>query len=152
MTHTYFSAPAAACPSSVSANSSVSADNDDFTEIFFSSLNAATTYAKNQSPKVDLCALYNMGTSLNGSSARTMRLNLTPREMEVCAMHFVDGRPQSIIAQWLGLTLQCVKKCMACAILKHPELKTLRASKRPRVRNFCDLTAEDRGPFNPDEL
>jgi hypothetical protein len=83
-----------------------------------------------------------------------MQLNLTPREIEVCAMHFVDGRPQSLIADWLGLTLQHVRQCVARAIAKQPRLRLLRVkTRRPHIFQMSQLNhARERGPFNVDEL
>jgi hypothetical protein len=83
-----------------------------------------------------------------------MQLNLTPREIEVCAMHFVDGRPQSLIAEWLGLTLRCVEQCVTRAIAKQPELRSLQTKpRRPRILHLSQLNLGcDRGPFNADEL
>ncbi len=83
-----------------------------------------------------------------------MHLNLTSREIEVCAMHFVDGRPALQIAEWLGLTLRCVEQCVLRAIAKQPQLLSLRTKiSRPRILHLSQLNHDrERGPFNADEL
>jgi hypothetical protein len=97
-----------------------------------------------------------MGTSFETSSqpGPITHLNLTPREIEVCAMHFVDGRPQSLIAEWLGLTVQCVRQCLARSISKQPQLRSLQLkTQRPRIFHLSQLNHDrERGPFNVDEL
>jgi len=102
-----------------------------------------------------------MGTPLNASTiaplrAAATRLNLTPREIEVCAMVFVDGRAETLVAEWLSVTLQCVRQCVANALRKEPALRTLRVeTKRPRIVHLSQIENprdRERGPFNADEL
>jgi hypothetical protein len=124
--------------------------------IFSSSLQQST-YATKRASDTYGCALYNMGTSLNATNERCFasRLNLAPREIEVCAMHFVDGWSQPVIAEWLGLALQTVRECVERALLKQPQLKSLRVStSRPKIFQLSQLNSRDRerGPFNVDEL
>jgi hypothetical protein len=98
-----------------------------------------------------------MGTPLTSSSdaTATPTLDLTPREIEVCSLHFVDCHPQPIIADWLGLTLQTVRQCIARCLARYPQLRAVyRPTPRPRIIAFSQLNARDRtrGPFNADEL
>lgn len=123
----------------------------------------------------------NMGTTLSHSSrtiprpqsggisnrraARRMRavtrqLNLTAREIEVCLLHFIEGRSQLLIAGWLGVTPQCIRQCIANAMAKQPALHTLRKQlraprRRPRLVHLSQIDNprdRDRGPFNADEI
>jgi hypothetical protein len=124
--------------------------------IFSSSLQQSTCATARASDTYG-CALYNMGISLNVIDERNFagRLNLTPREIEVCAMHFVDGRPQPVIAEWLGLTIQSVRECVERSLSKQPQLRSLRVSTpRPKIFHLSQLNSRDRerGPFNIDEL
>ena len=84
------------------------------------------------------------------------RLNLSPREAEVCALHFLDGRSQELIAEWLNLSPRGVRLCLARAVAKQPGLRSLRKRiKRPRVVQLSQLTSprgRDRGAFNVDEI
>jgi transposase len=68
-------------------------------------------------------------------------LGLTDREKEVACLHFVEGRSQPLIAEWLGLHLQTVKQCIQRAVKKRPELATLRTrgAPRPRVTPFSNV-------------
>src|SRR5258707_2303398 len=123
----------------------------------FSSPLRQSTCATRSTKNIYGCALSNMGIPLTATNRPrfTGRLNLTEREIEVCAMHFVDGRPQSLIAEWLGLTIQCVRQCVANAVLKQPQLRSLRTgTPRSRIVHMSQLNCRDRkrGPFNVDEL
>ena len=52
-----------------------------------------------------ISALDNMKSALNTPQSVLDRLyRLTPREREVCVLHFIEGRSQALIAEWL-LTL-----------------------------------------------
>lgn len=103
--------------------------------------------------KLRFCALYNMGTTLFSSSSQ---LNLKPREIEVAAMHFVDGRPLAIIAEWLGLTQRAVELCLAGVVKKYPALANLnRKTRRPKIVHMSQIENPrdiEHAPFNPDEL
>jgi len=94
-----------------------------------------------------------MGTTLFSSLPK---LNLTKREIEVCAMHFVDGRDQRLIAQWLGLTLQSVRECVARALIRQPQLRKLRTkTRRPKIVHMSQIQNPrdiEHAPFNADEI
>jgi hypothetical protein len=87
-------------------------------------------------------------------------LNLTPREIEVCWLHLLEGRSQLLIAGWLGVTPQCVRQCVANAMAKQPALAALRRRlrgkrRRPRVLHLSQIDNprdRERGPFNADEI
>ncbi len=105
---------------------------------------------KNRRHELYGCALFNMGTTLN------RQLNLTAREIEVCAMHFIDGRSQPLIADWLGVTLQCIRDCITVATSRQPALRKLRVkTRRPKIIHLSQISDprdRDHGPFNVDEL
>lgn len=61
-------------------------------------------------------------------------LNLTAREAQIAALHYVDEQPQAAIAEWLGVHIQTVKQCCQRAVRKHPELKRLRRKPDGPVR------------------
>jgi DNA-binding CsgD family transcriptional regulator len=84
---------------------------------------------------------------------------LTPQEREICLLHFVDERPQKLIAEWLGINRFTVVEHLESAIRKVPELATLRTlsqGRSPKIKVFhlSQLPSgnSERGPFNIDEL
>ncbi len=110
-------------------------------------------------------ALTNMSTTLNVNDDRIVAAvrrklsELTEREIDICLLHFVDARPQALIAQWLGLNRKTVVEHLESAMQKVPELLPLRKTmqkRAPRVRihHLSQLPRGDRqrGPFNRDEL
>ena len=94
-----------------------------------------------------------MGTTLFSSPSK---LKLTPRQIEVAAMHFIDERTKPLIAQWLGLTERAVERCLARAILKYPALANLNGqSPRPKIVHMSQIQNPrdiDHAPFNADEI
>jgi len=83
--------------------------------------------------------------------------SLTPRELEVCVLHFIEGRSQDLVAEWLGLTVRMVRYHITHAVLKVPELRPLRTKslekiRRPRIYQLSQLNGAQRGPFNADEI
>jgi DNA-binding CsgD family transcriptional regulator len=103
-------------------------------------------------------AIDNMGSTLNTPPAVLKRLHrLTGREREVCVLHFVDGRSQTCIAEWLGITLRVVQRHITRAVAKVPELGPLRVQssikpQRPKIFHLSQLRPTERGPFNADEV
>lgn len=110
-------------------------------------------------------ALTNMGSRLkavrNSPHHQAIVLDrlhqLTPRELEICVLHFVEGRSQELIAEWFDLALRVVQRHITRAVLKVPELRPLRTKsleqiRRPRIYQLSQLTGADRGPFNADEI
>src|SRR4051794_494937 len=102
-----------------------------------------------------------MGTTLNSSSdVRPLLARLTPRELDVCVFHFVDGQSQTVIAQWLHTNLSTIKRVVASAVAKVPQLKPLQTKsrlkpKQPRTIHLSQIENprdRERGPFNADEL
>jgi DNA-directed RNA polymerase specialized sigma24 family protein len=82
---------------------------------------------------------------------------LTPRELEICLLHFVEGRSQELIAEWFDLALRVVQRHICRAVLKVPELRPLRTKslekvRRPKIYQMSQLNGFDRGPFNVDEI
>jgi hypothetical protein len=67
-------------------------------------------------------------------------------------MHFVDGRDQRLIAQWLGLTLQTVRQCVVRALIRQPQLGKLRTkTRRPKIVHMSQIQNPrdiEHGPFN----
>ncbi len=104
------------------------------------------------------CALDNMEATLNTPKTVLDRLHrLTPREREICILHFIDGRPQALIAEWFGTTLRSVQLHITNAVAKVPELEPLRINSlqkppRPKLFHLSQLKATERGPFNADEI
>jgi hypothetical protein len=102
-----------------------------------------------------------MGTALNTNS-NVLRLlgRLSTEEIEVCVMHFVDGRSQTTIAEWLGTNLRTVQRVIEAAVAKVPQLKPLcvkarQKPKQPRIVHLSQIENprdRERGPFNADEL
>ena len=110
-------------------------------------------------------AIDNMGTTLNhhtiDSDPRTLlrpRLGLlTPRELDICVLHFVEHRSQTLIAEWLGIALRTVQFHVDNAIKKIPQLKPLQVQSllkptRPKILHLSQLRETERGPFNADEV
>ena len=116
------------------------------------------TCATHHKPEVYVSSLSNMGITLFPKSDRTYGqiLNLTPREMEICSMHFVDGLSETTIAEWLKISVQGVRQCIARSIQREPRLRKLARQplRFPKIRCFSELRQSDReaGPFNSDEL
>jgi DNA-directed RNA polymerase specialized sigma24 family protein len=110
-------------------------------------------------PPVRSPALTFVGTTTNHPATAARLLSLTPRELEVCVLHFADGRSQTQVAAWLGVTVRAIQKSIRSAVTKVPELEPLRVSQRqrhakPRVVHLSQLSVRDRssGLFNADEL
>ena len=103
-------------------------------------------------------ALDNMESTLNTPKTVLDRLHrLTPREREICILHFIDGRSQITIAEWLRTTLRNVQLHITNAVAKVPELEPLRVKAleqpmRPRIFHLSQLRKTERGPFNADEI
>jgi DNA-binding CsgD family transcriptional regulator len=123
------------------------------------------TYDKLTLEDVRIRALTNMGSKLkavrNSPHHRAIVLDrlhqLTPRELETCVLHFIEGRSQELVAEWLGVTLRMVQQHISNAVLKVPELRPLRTKslekiRRPRIYQMSQLNGADRGPFNADEI
>jgi FixJ family two-component response regulator len=82
---------------------------------------------------------------------------LTPRELEVCVLHFVECRSQLVIAEWLGIGGRTVRLHVKSAVKKIPQLKRLRVkslskSERPKIFHLSQLKPTERGAFNADEV
>ncbi len=80
---------------------------------------------------------------------------LSPRETEMCILHFVEGRSQTQIAEWLGITVQMVQRHISRAVLKVPELLPLRTKgvekpPRPRVYHLSQISRAE--SCDPSEL
>ena len=113
-----------------------------------------------RAPNLRIRALTNMGTPSNDPLATTRSglSRLTAGELEVCVLHFADGRPQPLIADWLGTTLRAVQLKVQSAVEKVPELRPLMSKsrfkpKRPKVLHLSQLTRMGgREPFNIDEV
>jgi len=103
-------------------------------------------------------AIDNMGITLKTPSTAMDRLHrLTPREMEVCVLHFLEERSQTCVAEWLGITLRIVQRHITRAVAKVPELEPLRVKSlikptRPKMFHLSQLRPTERGPFNADEV
>jgi hypothetical protein len=102
-----------------------------------------------------------MGIILNQSSnVRRLLERLSPDEIEICIMHFVDGHSQTTIAEWFGGNLRTIQRIVATAVAKVPQLKPLRTKtrkkpKKPRIVHLSQIENprdRTRGPFNADEL
>jgi DNA-directed RNA polymerase specialized sigma24 family protein len=109
--------------------------------------------------KVRIRALSYVEITQNNAACRHALSRLTPRELEICTLHFVEGHSQSQIAEWFGVTLRIVQRMVESAVAKVPALQPLRVKsrqkqKRPRIIAFSQLSSNDRqrGPFNPDEI
>ena len=94
-----------------------------------------------------------MDTSLKPNPPR---LNLTPREIEICTFYFVDGKSYRLIAQWLDLSLKTIRSHISNALAKEPALRLLRTqTPRPKIVHLSQIQNPrdiENGPFNPDEL
>jgi hypothetical protein len=83
---------------------------------------------------------------------------LSARELEICMLHFVDGRSQSLIAEWFHIDTRVVERHLQSAVAKVPQLKPLQTQSRAkpkhvRVLHLSQLPGSDcHGPFNIDEL
>jgi len=105
-----------------------------------------------------ISALDNMESTLNTPQTVLDRLHLlTPREKEICILHFVEARSQALIAEWFGTTLRNVQWHITNAVAKVPELEPLRVKalekpERPKLFHLSQLRATERGPFNADEI
>ena len=117
------------------------------------------------SPNCRNRAPIDMGITLkatrNSAEHRAIVLNrlqqLMPIEVEACILHFIEGRSEELVAQWLGLSLRTVQRHINHAVLKVPELRPLRKdsltpTRRPKIYAFSQLGRGERGPFNPDEI
>ncbi len=105
-----------------------------------------------------ISALDNMESTLKTPKSLLDRLHrLTPREREICMLHFIEGRSQTLIAEWFGLTDRCVRLHITNAVAKVPELEPLRVKAlekpdRPKLFHLSQLRPTERGPFNADEI
>ena len=110
-------------------------------------------------------AIDNMGTTLNASTnkfdpqaiVRQGLAQLTPREFEICVLHFIDGQSQLTIAEWFGTSGRMVRMHLKSAVEKVPQLKRLRVKskrkeQRPKILHLSQLRPTERGPFNADEV
>jgi DNA-binding NarL/FixJ family response regulator len=90
------------------------------------------------------------------SSSPAQSLDLTPREKEICILHFIDGRSQPLIADWLGIYERSVRRCINRALKKYPALANLNhKSRRPKIVHMSQIQNPrdlEHAPFNPDEL
>jgi hypothetical protein len=82
---------------------------------------------------------------------------LTPREKEICVLHFIEARSQTLISEWLGIALRVVQRHITRAVAKVPELEALRVQalevpQRPKLFHLSQLRPTERGPFNADEI
>jgi DNA-directed RNA polymerase specialized sigma24 family protein len=108
--------------------------------------------------KGPISALDNMKSTLNTPQSVLDRLHrLTPREREICVLHFIEGRSQILIAEWLDIAERVVRRHITHAVAKVPELEPLRVKsleeiKRPKIFHLSQLKATERGPFNADEI
>jgi hypothetical protein len=101
-----------------------------------------------------------MGTTVNHSNVLPLLAKLTARELEVCVMHFADGQSQTTIAQWMHTNLRTIKRVIASAVAKVPQLAPLQTKsrlkpKQPRTVHLSQIDNprdRERGPFNADEL
>jgi DNA-binding NarL/FixJ family response regulator len=106
-----------------------------------------------------------MGITLNASTTefdpraivRRHLEKLTPRELEICVLHFVEGRSQLLIADWLGIEGRTVRLHIKNAGKKIPQLRRLRIQskskiERPKILHLSQLRPTERGPFNADEV
>lgn len=102
-----------------------------------------------------------MGTTLNTTSTvHPLLQKLTPKELEVCVLHFIDGQSQPTIAEWFCTTHRAVRLLIESAIAKVPQLRPLCAKsrlkpQRPRIVHLSQIDNprdRERGPFNADEL
>jgi predicted DNA-binding protein (UPF0251 family) len=110
-------------------------------------------------PEVRSPALTFVEITTNHPATTARLLTLTPRELEVCVLHFAEGRSQTQVAAWLGVTVRAIQKSIRRAVIKVPELKPLQVSQRqrhakPRVVHLSQLSMRDRSSrlFNADEL
>jgi len=110
-------------------------------------------------------AIDNMGITLSTPSidydmraiVRHHLAGLTQRELEICVLHFVDARSQTLIAEWLNLSLRTVQWHIENAVLKVPLLRPLCIQSqtkptRPKLLHLSQLRPTERGPFNADEV
>jgi DNA-binding CsgD family transcriptional regulator len=110
-------------------------------------------------------AIDNMGISLKTSSnafdpraiIRKQLSDLTPREFDICFLHFIEGRSQALIGAWLGIALRTVQFHVENAVKKIPQLKPLQVQAllkppRPKIFHLSQLRPTERGPFNADEV
>lgn len=84
---------------------------------------------------------------------------LSRREIEVCALHWVDGWTQATVAHWLGMTPRGVSHVLETAVAKAPALAAVRGraeAPAPRVHvvHLSQLPRADRtkGAFDADEV
>jgi DNA-directed RNA polymerase specialized sigma24 family protein len=85
-----------------------------------------------------------MGTTLNDPACSTewelvrqQLSQLTPKELDICLLHFVDERPQAVVAEWLGLNRATVVEHIDSALTKVPALHRLRIAlqtPKPKIR------------------
>jgi hypothetical protein len=105
-----------------------------------------------------ISAIDNMESTLNTPLSVLDRLyRLTPREKEICILHFIEARSQTLISEWLGIRLRVVQRHITRAVAKVPELEPLRVKalekpERPKLFHLSQLRSTERGPFNADEL
>ena len=110
-------------------------------------------------------AIDNMGITLTTSSTefdpraivRAHLARLTPREFEICVLHFVEHQSQLQIAEWLGMDGRTLREHIQNAVKKVPQLKRLRIKSRvkptrPKILHLSQLRPTERGPFNADEV
>jgi DNA-directed RNA polymerase specialized sigma24 family protein len=99
-----------------------------------------------------------METTLKTPQSILDRLyRLTPREKEICILHFIEARSQTLISEWLGIALRVVQRHITRAVAKVPELEPLRVHaletpSRPKLFHLSQLRPTERGPFNADEI
>ena len=123
------------------------------------------TYTKIEPKHRRISAYVDMGHTLKAHRnspehrAMVMRrlLQLTPCEREACVLHFIEGRSQALVAEWMGVTLRNMQRHINNAVLKVPELRPLRVKslakiRRPKMYQLSQLGPGQRGPFNSDEL
>src|SRR5579862_9919967 len=83
---------------------------------------------------------HNAPTGLTASAASSDPLTLTPREKEICILHFIDGRPQPLIADWLGIDERSVRRYLTRAIAKYPALAKINTkSRRPKIVHMSQI-------------
>lgn len=119
-----------------------------------------STYVAKKGESCRIRALMNMGTALNEPlyAMRSAVSALTPAEMEICVLHFADGRSQALVARWLNVSLRHVQRTVASAVEKVPQLQPLCAKsrfkpKRPHLLQLSQLkNFTGREMFNIDEL
>jgi len=116
------------------------------------------TYVPKNLKSCPIRAIDNMGSTLSTPKTLLDRLcRLTPREKEICILHFIEARSQELISEWLGLSPRHVRRHLLSALAKIPELEPLRVKslvkpERPKILHLSQLRNGERGPFNTDEL